>query len=79
MKNGHLKEVIEFLNELKEDFSVNKNIKEKIDRVIEFLKNDNELGVAKALNEFEELMEKNEIQPYTRSQIWNVVSMLEKA
>ena len=79
MENGQLKEIIFFLNELKEDSTVNKNIKEKIDKVISFLENDNELGVAKALTEFEDLMEKNEIQPYTRSQIWNVVSMLEKA
>ncbi|MFC1801655.1 UPF0147 family protein [Nanoarchaeota archaeon] len=79
MENGQLKEIIFFLNELREDSTVNKNIKEKIGKVINLLENDNELGVAKALTEFEDLMEKNEIQPYTRSQIWNVVSMLEKA
>ena len=77
--NGYLQEVIEFLNELREDSTLSKNIKEKIEKVIGLLENDNELGVAKALNEFEDIMEKNEIQPYTRSQIWNVVSMLEKA
>lgn len=78
MNNGHLREVIDYLKEIKEDLGINKNIKNKIENVIGLLENDDGLSVAKALNEFEELMEKNEIQPYTRSQIWNVVSMLEK-
>jgi len=79
MNNGHSKiqEIVFVLNELKEDSTINKNIKEKIEKIIAFLEEDENLGVDKALHEIEEIMENNNIPPYTRTQMWNVVSLLE--
>lgn len=72
-----IQEIIFTLNELKDDSTVSKNIKEKIERIISFLEHDEALGVDKAINEIEEMMETNNIPSYTRTQIWNVVSLLE--
>ncbi len=78
MENDNkIKEVIFTLNELKEDSTVNKNIKGKIEKIIAFLEQDVSLGIDKALLEIEEMMENNNLPSYTRTQIWNVVSLLE--
>jgi uncharacterized protein len=72
--------VVEFLEELKEDSSVPKNVKESLNKVIEALrdKRDVSIRVNKALHELDDLSDDPNIQSYTRMQIWNVVSMLEK-
>ena len=70
-------DVIRLLGELKKEQSMSKNIKERIDRIISHLEKDPELGKDKALTEIEELMENNNIEPYIRTQIWNIVSMIE--
>jgi len=72
-----IQEIIFALNELKEDTTINRNIKEKIEKIISFLEEDANLGIDKALHEIEEMMETNNIPSYTRTQIWNVVSLLE--
>jgi len=77
MENTKIQEIIFTLNELKEDNTVSKNIKEKVERIITFLEEDADLGVDKAINEIEEMMENNNIPSYTRTQIWNVISLLE--
>lgn len=77
MTNTKIEEILFTLNELKEDSTVSKNIKEKIEKIIVFLQEDVNLGVDKAIHEIEEIMENNNIPSYTRTQIWNVVSLLE--
>jgi len=74
-----LSEVIDVLVELLEDNTVPKNIKTKISAIIESLKDNQEvsLRVNKALNLLDEISDDNNIQPYTRTQIWNIASMLE--
>ena len=71
--------IIEALNELKGDGTVPKNIKTKIDVMIELLKEDTEesIKVSKVMHEIEDITEDANIQPYTRTQIFNVVSLLE--
>ena len=75
--NGKIQEIIFTLNELREDPTISKNIKEKVEKIISFLEQDENLGVDKAILEIEEMMENNNIPAYTRTQIWNVVSLLE--
>lgn len=75
--SGKIQEIIYVLNELREDTTINKNIKDKVEKIIAFLKEDENLGIDKALHEIEEMMENNNIPSYTRTQIWNVVSLLE--
>jgi len=74
-----IKEIIDVLGELKADSTVPKNVKAKIDTIISALSDKVEapIRVHRALNELEEISDDNNIQAYTRAQIWNVVSMLE--
>lgn len=68
------------LNELREDVSVPKNVKLKIEKVIGILKKNSEITikVSKALNELEEVADDVNLESYTRTQIWNVISALER-
>ncbi len=68
------------LNELKEDASVPKNVKIKIEKVIGILRKNSEvtIKVSKALNELEEVADDVNLESYTRTQIWSVISALEK-
>ncbi len=68
------------LSELKDDVSVPKNVKLKIERALEILDDDLEtsIKVSKALNELEEVADDVNLQSYTRTQVWNVISILEK-
>ena len=78
--NGNLKEVSKLLSELSEDTTLPKNVKIKITRTISVLKEEKEASIRihRALNELGEIADDANIQPYTRTQIWNVVSLLEK-
>ena len=79
MAKPDIQPIIEALNELKNDVAVPKNIKGKIDETINALQQEGEISVKinKALQELEDIAEDTNMQPYTRTQIWNVVSMLE--
>jgi len=73
-------EVIAMLEEIASDSSVPKNVKDKVAVVIKILKNDGDLKVKvnKALNELDEVADDPNLESYTRSQVWNIVSVLEK-
>lgn len=73
-------ETIENLQELENDSNIAKNIKIKIKNIINMLKEDTELSIKinKALNELDEISNEPNLEAYTRTQIWNVVSILEK-
>ncbi len=68
------------LSELKEDISVPKNVRMKVERVIRILKEDSEMPIkaSKALNELEEIADDVNLESYTRTQIWNIISILAK-
>jgi len=80
MGEKEIKPIIEILEELKTDMSVPRNVKEKIENTIRALKekSDIKLRINKALHELDEIADDVNLQPYTRTQIWNVVSLLEK-
>lgn len=71
--------IINALEELAQDNTVPRNIKAQVANIIEFLKEDEELPVRvnKALSELDVISDDTNIQPYTRTQIWNIASMLE--
>lgn len=73
-------ETIGNLQELENDINIAKNIKIKIKNIINMLKEDTELSIKinKALNELDEISNEPNLEAYTRTQIWNVVSILEK-
>jgi uncharacterized protein (UPF0147 family) len=73
-------EIIRVMEELREDSTVPRNVKTKLETSIGVLKNKgNELRlrIDKVLQELDEVANDTNAQSYTRSQIWNIVSMLE--
>lgn len=78
-QNKQIQEIINALSELLDDSTVPKNIKTKVENTIKVLKeNDVSMGVDKARQELDEIADDSNIQPYTRTQVWAIVSMLEK-
>ena len=73
-------EITQALSTLKDDEGLPKNIKAKIDDIIVALTDDTDLSakVGKSLHTLDEISEDLNIQPFIRTQIWNVSSMLEK-
>lgn len=67
------------INELKEDTMTPKGLKDKLDEIIEILKNKEEdtIKINKALDVLDNISSENNVQPYIRTQIWNIVSILE--
>lgn len=74
-----LQGIIESLKELQEDNTLPKNVREKINSIINVLNEKSEvsLKVDKALHELEGISEDSNLQSYTKTQIWGIVSMLE--
>jgi len=72
--------IITALEELEEDNTVPRNIKTRIHRIIETLNEKGEFSIRidKALQELDEISDDTNLQPYTRTQIWQIASMLEK-
>ena len=72
--------VINSLNEVQEDATVPRNVRSQIQGVISTLKADAELQikVSKALSGLSEIADDINLQSYTRTQIWNAITMLEK-
>ena len=75
-----LNDVKDALNEMLNDAVVPKNVKLKVQSTLNALSDESEdisLRVNKALNELDELTDDINIESFTRTQLWNIVSMLE--
>lgn len=76
-----VKETIEALKEMESDSNIPKNIKIKIQNIINVLENKNaelSINVNKALSGLDEMSDDSNLEPDIRTQIWNIVSILEK-
>jgi len=76
-----LEEVLSMIRELSEDFSVPRNVKKNLLVIEGILKDENKdlsLRVDKAVSILDEVNEDPNIQMFTRTQIWSLVSMLSK-
>jgi len=73
-------ETIEKLEELENDANIPKNVKIKIQNIINIFKEDVEVSIKvnKALSELDEISTDPNLEADTRTQIWNIVSILEK-
>lgn len=71
--------VIEAIQEMMEDSSLPKNVREKLILSMQALEDETAvpLRASKALQELEDIAEDNNMQPHVRTQIFNVVSLLE--
>ena len=75
-----LMEVLEALQVIENDIAVPRNIREGIKNSMQVLKENNiEIAVKinRSLQELEELSDNPNIPVYTRTQLWNIVSLLE--
>lgn len=72
--------VLKSLTEIQEDITVPRNVRTKIESITHTLKDGTELSIKvnKVLNELDEIAVDVNLQAYTRTQIWNVMSVLEK-
>ena len=79
MISEKLKDIIEFLNELIEDETTQKNVRLRLTNAIAELQNGHDLNIAvhKALNELDELTDSPTMASYTRSKIFTAVGLLE--
>jgi len=73
-----LSAIICALSELGEDSTIPKNIRIKVIDIINVLSDETEISIRvnKVLDELEEIANDANIQPYTRTQVWNVISLL---
>jgi hypothetical protein len=71
--------IIDALNELQSDNSLPKNIKTKIEGVLGLLKSNDELSIVlnKVMHELDDVANDSNLPSYLRSELWNIVSMLE--
>ncbi|MFP4423977.1 MAG: UPF0147 family protein [Candidatus Woesearchaeota archaeon] len=78
-KMSDLANIIEFLHELEDDNTIPRNVKTKITSVIQILEDEGDQGmnINRALDELEKISNDTNMQPFTRTQIWNIVSLLE--
>lgn len=78
--NEPLKDVIVILSQIEKDYTVPKNVRIKVKNAYVVLgENGQSIGVRidKSLQELDEVSDDPNVPSYIRTQIWNVVSMLE--
>ena len=71
-----MNEVIESLEVLKQDETLRKKVKEKIDEIMIILEKNEPLAMEKSLSMLEEVSSWD-LSSYHRTQIWDVASLLE--
>lgn len=79
MSEDKIRNIVEYLVEMKEDSTVSRNVKAKMDEVIAILKENSDLSIKKdrAVHIFDILNDDVNIDSFTRTQLWNVVSLIE--
>jgi uncharacterized protein (UPF0147 family) len=75
------KDVMEMINEIIEDPTLPKNIKANLECIINVLKDtktkDLKLKADKCIHDLDEISSDVNLQPFVRTQLWSIVSMLE--
>jgi len=71
--------VVDVLKELTEDATLPRNVKERLEVAIEILEEniDPSLKINKVLHQLEEIVDDKNLQSYSRTQIFNIISLLE--
>lgn len=79
-RKNKMETILNMLLEISEDSLTPKSIKEKLNVVSSILKQETDCSVKvnKALHELDDVVNDNNMDQFTRTQIWNVVSLLEK-
>ncbi len=74
-----LQGVLAAIEEMQEDSTVPRNVKMRLLEIAKLLQSDGDISmrVNKALDELDEISDDANLQSFTRTQLWNIVSMLE--
>tara|TARA_Y100000310_G_C20694969_1_gene824980 strand:+ start:834 stop:1088 length:255 start_codon:yes stop_codon:yes gene_type:complete len=80
MINEKVANMVEMIAELQEDSTIPRNVKNKLEFCSNALQEDIEISlrVDKAKHAIEEVSEDSNLEAYTRTQLWNIASELEK-
>lgn len=80
MENKKIANMVNLITELQNDNSVPRNVRNKLESCANVLQGNVEISmrVDKARHAIEEISEDSNLQAYTRTQIWNIASLLEK-
>ena len=73
-------EVVQLLNQIEEDLAVPRNVRSRIYSMKIMFEKDNgdiRLKIDKSLQELDEISDDPNIPSFIRTQIWNIVSLLE--
>lgn len=79
-KMDEITPIVSLLNELMDDTNVPKNVRASFEDIITILdsNDDNSVKVHEALNILDSVSNDVNLESFTRTQVWSVVSMLEK-
>jgi len=79
VKMAEVKDIIEVIKEMQEDTSVPKNVKSKLLAIETMLLSteENSMQVNRAVDVLVDISDDVNLQPFVRTKIWNIVSMLE--
>jgi len=80
MSEEQLLNIVESITEIESDSTVPKNIKKKLNETSKILRNpeeDESIKISKAIDVLQELLDDQNMQSYTRTQILNLLSGLE--
>lgn len=74
-----INEIIDLLSQIEQDKNVPKNIRGKITDTICCLKEEEsfDLKISKVISELDMIVDDTNLPSYTRTQVWNIVSLLE--
>lgn len=76
-----LESIIKLLGEILEDRTVPRNIKSMVEQAKKSLEDNNselDVRLSSAISNLDEIINDPNMPMYTRTQIWNIVSMLER-
>ena len=75
----NIKEILDLLLQLEQDITIPRNIRTKIKTTLELLDENTDIAIRvdKSLQELDEIVEDPNVPSYARTQIWNVMSLLE--
>ena len=79
-EENKLGEIITALELIEKDQAIPKNVREGVKNSMQVLREDNiktAVKINRSLQELEELSDNPNIPVYTRTQLWNIVSLLE--
>ena len=81
LKMENLNKLIEMITELSEDSSVPRNVKDKLKSINTILTDESReknISINKAKDILADLSEDQNLQTFSRTQLWNISSMLEE-